>query len=286
MAVRRTGLILLATTAALASCSQAPDQASSSGESAADSARAPDISPTAAPGVAFSYDYDFQLPDRRISEVQEQHARACEQLGLAQCRIAGMTFGIDENEQINASLKLKLDPAIARDFGSKASKLVDASDGRLVNLQISGDDVGSGVDLSRARKVELERRIAELETRLSRLRAEDSARGALIAQIDGLKEELANQDRSIAAGQMQLANTPMMFEYYGSGGVPGFRGNPIREAWHTFMGTLVLLVRFLLQALAVLVPIALISALLLLLWRASPAKAVRRWLRPQSDRTE
>ena len=286
MMMKRTRLLMLASAALLASCSQPAEERTQSSDVAFDSARAPDVSPTAAPGVAFNYDYDFQLPDERISEIQERHARACEQLGLAKCRIAGMTFGIEENEQVNASLRVKLDPAIARQFGGSASKLVEASDGRLVNLHISGDDVGSAIDSSRVRKAELERRIAELETRLGSLRVADPTRGSIIQQVEVLRAELAAQEQSIAGGQAQLASTPMLFEYYGSGGVPGFRGNPLREAWHTFLGTLVTLVRVLLQALAILVPVALLLGLLLFIWRAWPVTSLRRWIAGKQETTE
>lgn len=47
----------------------------------------------------------------------------------------------------------------------------------------------------------------------------------------------------------------MAFHYCGRGGVPGFRGNPVRAAWQTFVTTVVWLVQILLQALAVLVPL-------------------------------
>src|SRR4051812_27650401 len=43
----------------------------------------PNVSPSAAPGVAFNYRYAFRLPAARVSQIQEQHARACEQLGVS-----------------------------------------------------------------------------------------------------------------------------------------------------------------------------------------------------------
>ena len=278
MSLKRSGLILLLASAAIVSCSQQPEQSSPSQEMAADSARAPDIAPSAAPGVAFAYGYNFQLPDKRISEVQEGHARECEQLGLAKCRITGMTYGIDENEQVSGSLRVKLNPAIARSFGKQAWGLVEKSDGRLVNLQISGDDVGSGIDAAQRRRSELSQRITDLEKKLAALPAADPGRSDLISQIEALKEEIGGQQRAIDSGQDQLANTPMTFDYYGSGGVPGFRGNPIREAWHTLVATVVITIRFLLQALAVVLPLALLVGLLILIWRSAPIRWFRRWL--------
>jgi hypothetical protein len=53
----------------------------------------PAIGPSAAPGVAFNYRYAFRLPGERVSAVQEQHAAACEKLGLDRCRITGCATG-------------------------------------------------------------------------------------------------------------------------------------------------------------------------------------------------
>ena len=59
-------------------------------DSRATVAGGPNVGPTAAPGVAFNYRYAFRLPAERIAQVQEQHARTCEGLGVARCRITGM----------------------------------------------------------------------------------------------------------------------------------------------------------------------------------------------------
>ena len=70
----------------------------------------------------------------------------------------------------------------------------------------------------------------------------------------------------------------MQFAYYGEGGAPGFRGNPLREAWHLFVATVVTLTGLVLRALAVLVPLGLILIVLVLLWRSWPVRRIRRWL--------
>src|SRR5687768_3770677 len=97
--------LLLAT----AACGQNAEQAGYSGgggdnmttmdaatESAVDSSsRAsgpPGIAPTAAPGVAFNYRYAFRLPGENISRVQEEHAQACEKMGIELCRITAMNY--------------------------------------------------------------------------------------------------------------------------------------------------------------------------------------------------
>jgi hypothetical protein len=69
----------------------------------------PGIGPSAAPGVAFNYRYAFRLPGERISAVQEQHAAACEKLGLDRCRITGMRYRLLGEEDVEAMLAFKLD---------------------------------------------------------------------------------------------------------------------------------------------------------------------------------
>ena len=82
----------------------------------------PDISPTAAPGVAFNYRYAFRLPSERIEEVQERHAAGCEALGPNRCRITGMLYRVVGDGDIEATLSFQLDPAIARRFGRAGSR--------------------------------------------------------------------------------------------------------------------------------------------------------------------
>ena len=62
-----------------ASCSSNSPNPSRSESS--DTNAPPNISPTAAPGVAFKYGYEFSLSDERIATTQEVHASACEKLG-------------------------------------------------------------------------------------------------------------------------------------------------------------------------------------------------------------
>lgn len=287
MRLKTSAPILLASLAVLASCSQDPSSRESSGaESSADSRSGPSFSPTAAPGVAFSYNYNFEVPDQRIAKVQEGHARACEQLGVTKCRITGVTYGVDESDQVAGMLRLKLDPALARGFGKQASDLVQSSDGRLINLAISGDDAGSSIVASQRRTGDLERRTADLEARLAAIPASDPSRGTLASQIESLRQQLSDERQSIQSGQDLLATTPMTFEYYGRGAVPGFHGDPIREAWHTLISTVVTLVRVLLQLLAVLIPLGLLAALIVLLWRSRPMRWMRGWFRPKASAEE
>ena len=92
---------------------------------------APNIGPTAAPGVAFNYRYAFRLAAPRIAEVQEQHALMCERLTVARCRITGLRYRVVNDRDIEAMLALKLDPSVARHFGREGVQTVTAAEGML-----------------------------------------------------------------------------------------------------------------------------------------------------------
>ena len=240
----------------------------------------PDIAPSAAPGVAFAYAYDYRLNDKSISTVQERHAATCERLGLSRCRITGLKYNIGENEQVTAMLAVKLDPAIARQFGKQSSALVEVAGGRLVNAEFSGEDEGSAIVSATTDRREVETRIADIEKRLAVLRAGDRERATLQSQLDDLRTTLTDRSKAIAASQEKLANTPMTFNYYGKGGVPGFRGiNPLAESWSTFIASAVTMITVLLQVLGAILPWALLLLAIVLLVRSRLGIAVRRWWR-------
>lgn len=284
----RSVLILSLSSIGLLLCScSANDQGRQSNErEASDTSSPPDISPTAAPGVAFNYNYEFNLPDERISATQEAHASACEKLGLSRCRITGMSYTVDQNEQVTAELDLKLDPLIARQFGKSAQQLVQSNDGKLIRLAIGSSDEGEAIAQATKQKSDASAQIAELQQELARAKAGTEAHANILSQIQALQRQASEQSAAIQTSQAALASTPMELHYYGSGGVPGFHGNPVREAWHTFVTTVVWMVQILLQALAVLVPLGILAAIVIALWRTRPLRAFRRWLAGAAEPVE
>ncbi len=185
----------------------------------------PDVSPTAAPGVAFHYRYAFRLPAQNVDQVQEQHARTCEQLGIARCRITGMRYRVDRDGDIEGFLAFKLEPALARRFGRSALEAVLRAEGMLVDAEISGTDVGSSIRSA-------SRNIAEMTEELNRIETRLAQRGTPAAERDRLENEAQQLRQSIRASranrednQESLATTPMVFQY-GSGELaPGFDGD-------------------------------------------------------------
>ena len=163
---------LALTLALFAACSKQ----NGSGQSG-DLHEAPDVSPTAAQGVAWRYAYEFQLPDDAIEAVQEAHASECEALGVSRCRITGLRYSVSNDNAVSAMLEVKLAPELARQFGKQATGNVRKAGGRLSNTEFSGEEVGPAAPKSTRMLARCSAR--PLATRAMRRRRSPTSRSSL-----------------------------------------------------------------------------------------------------------
>lgn len=195
--------------------------------------RPPEVSPTAAPGVAFDYRYSFRLPPERIGAVQEQHAAACEKLGPDRCRITGMTYEQDGDEDVSAQLLLKLDPQLARRFGREASDAVTRSDGLIAAVEISGEDVGSAIESDQQNQAQVQESLRRIEGELAQKGRSGTERAELQRQAEQLRQSTRMNEQTIGARRKQLATTPMAFRYT-AGETDQSLGGDVRQALSAF----------------------------------------------------
>lgn len=245
----------------------------------------PNVSPTAAPGVAFRYFYTFELPDESISAVQEKHAARCESLGVSRCRITGLNYTVEAEDAVSATLTVKLEPTIARQFGKEAASDVIDADGRLRSTQFIGEDTEPTTTEAFRQQSDIRTRIADIEKQLAST-SKDNERAQLQSQLNELRSQLSNAAARIEGAKAQLASTPMTFTYYGRGGISGFRTNPLREAGRLFVSSVVTMIDVVLRLLAMLLPWLLLIALLVLAGRSSVGRRVGRFFVPKRGYAE
>jgi hypothetical protein len=274
MKSRTARFAFLATTAFLiCSCSKQQGQ-----EESREQAGTPDVSPTAAPGVAWRYAYDFQLPDDAIEKVQETHASECEALGIASCRITGLRYSVSDDNAVSAMLEVKLAPSIARQFGKRAAGDVRSAGGRLSSTEFTGEDTGPALSEASRSQADLQTHIADVQKSLTNADLKGSERSQLQSQLRELKSQLAETQSAAAQTQEKLASTPMTFNYYGKGGITGFGGrNPVFDAARSFVASLVTMITLLLQVLAVLLPWVILIGLLVFVVRSKAGRAIGRF---------
>jgi hypothetical protein len=255
--------VLGLTVLALAGCGRAPDSVSESGDAAA-----PGIAVTAAPGVAFNYRYAFRLPAAAIAATQEAHAGACERLGIARCRITGMRYRLVGENDIEAMLAFKLDPAIAREFGRRGVLTAEQAKGRLVDAEITGTDAGAAAAAFDAQRAEATDALARLDRDIAAARS-----GAERAELQRRRAEIADRIGSARAGAAEqrasLATTPVTFGYESGPAVRGFDTSaPLTSALDTAVASAQATLVVVLGLFAIAGPPALALLLLWLAWRA------------------
>ena len=228
----------------------------------------PNISVSAAPGVAFNYRYAYRLPNARISPAQEAHAAMCEKLGITRCRITGMRYSLVNERDVSASLELKLDPKIARAFGKDATKVVTDAEGMLVDQQISGVDAGASIDRANRGRAQLQDELDRVTRELARPGLSNVVRDRLLSEAQSLRAQIAALGEQKRADEESLATTPMAF-YYGSGdAIPGFdEATPIGDAFQRAGYILMSTLGFLIVAIAALLPWILLAGLAYWIYR-------------------
>ena len=252
-------LLLLAT----ASCGRAGDEASAPRQdstadmAASEEAGPPGVAPTAAPGVAFNYRYAFRLPAARIGPVQEEHAAACERLGVARCRITAMHYERRDEDDIQAQLGFKLDPALARAFGKQGIEAVTRAEGELAQADITGTDVGGEIAAGARSEAQIREELERIERQLARGGLGAAERAQLQQQAQDLRNLLRAGQAEQTGRREQLASTPVTFDYR-AGDTHGPLRRAIEESGDNFAGGLAMLLIVLVTLLPWLVAIAMI----------------------------
>lgn len=246
------------------------NEASVASDSAEEAAGAgPRVAPTAAPGVAFDYHYVFRLAAERIQDVQQQHAAACEKMGIDHCRITGMRYRLVGKDEVEAMLAFKIDPALARAFGKQGIDEVVKADGLLAEAEITGTDAGAKIAEANSEAGSLSDQLKAVEAQLARPRLSGAERAELQNQAQALRDRIAAAQGEKKIAQASLATTPMSFDYSTDDlSRPRFR-QALAQAGDNFVGG----AQWLLIIAISLLPWAFAAGLLWFAWRR-----VRAWL--------
>ena len=279
--MRASGTAVCIAIAMLAGCSKAPD--GTDAPAASDTAGAPGIAVTAAPGVAFNYRYGFRLPPRAIAAVQEAHASTCEKLGIARCRITGMDYRVVGENDIRGSLHFKLDPAIARAFGKRGIDIVQDAKGTLVSAEITGTDAAEAIERAGGTQAEAAAAVARADAALARSGASAEERAELQRQRAAAATAARDAAATAADNRASLARTPMTFDYESGDAVRGFDTSaPLTSALDTMVASGQVTLAVLLGIVAIFGPPAIVFVIGLLLWRRM-RRPVARWRREADD---
>jgi len=264
LALASTALMLVAGCSKPSDHSEPPRQAEAASpagaarEAAADAASVPDIGGAAAPGVAFTYSYAFTLPARAISDVQQKHAAACEQLGPSRCRITGMSFQQPSEDEASARLDFLLAPDVAHRFGADAVDAVEKAKGALDRAMVNGTNAGDEIVLSQENSAAIQAEVERIQARLNTRGLTAQERTELTQKLERLHEQLQVEAQNRRGKEASIASTPVSFTYASQGIVAGGGGfgKAASASWSSFSALMTVLMIGLGYALPWLLPVA------------------------------
>ncbi|MDE2403325.1 MAG: hypothetical protein KGM17_01230 [Sphingomonadales bacterium] len=173
----------------------------------------PNVGVNAAPGIAVSYDYAFRLAAEKVAAMQEQHASACEALGPATCRVAGMTYEVSRQRWVTGTLELRLAPGAARKFGKGAIDAVVQGGGMLASARIESENAGATIAQAAANGASYADDKARIEKQLAQPGLGSTERSQLQAQLAALADAGREVKVAAATEAARLASTPVMLRY-------------------------------------------------------------------------
>lgn len=266
----------------LSSCSEKP--ANEAMDEKDVSYAGPQLSASAAPDVAFVYDYAFSLPNSAVAPLQEQNAAACEKLGPSKCQITAMRYDLVRGGNVTGSLSVSLDRNIARSFGKDGVAAAERLDGKLTSASIEGEDLAGQIATAKRATASKAEQITDIERQLQQRKLGDRERAELRSQLETLRTTRDESANAQVLAETQIALTPMTLRYYGSGEM-ALSDNPITSAGGAFLASASSILTIMLFGLAYGLPWIVSALLLLALWRTKPVKKLRAFVTPSKPET-
>lgn len=277
-------LIALSIALLLSACADKKSEEAASDQSATTESAGPAISGAVAPGVAFRYNYAFTLPGKSISQVQRQHAAACQNLGPSRCRVTAIAYDQPGEDQVSAQLDLLLAPDLAHRFANEGIAAVERAEGELDNAHVVGENAGDAIKLSQADSAANEAEIARIEARLAAKGLTNAERVELRQQIATLREQQRGQAQDRKAKEASIATTPVVFGYASEDILSG-KGTFSKAAGASWSSVQSLLA-FVTLLLGLALPWALLAAGGFYLWRALRLKRLVPIGKPEPSPSE
>ncbi|WCM29383.1 hypothetical protein NDN01_11065 [Sphingomonas sp. QA11] len=164
------------------------------------------------------------MPGSRIAAVQESHARGCDQLGPARCRILAIRYNVDDRNRVEATLTLKLDPTVARAYGKGATDAVTRAGGSMTGADIAGADSGTAAGRSDGVVARLRESLGNAEAQL-RGTVSPEERVQLSARMDRLRAAIGTIGEVDQGAGTGVATTPVLLTYASGNAVSGLGGS-------------------------------------------------------------
>jgi Domain of unknown function (DUF4349) len=260
----------------------APDQATSkvAGEGGAASQSDPSANSPAVGGILLAYSYSarFSLPRDNVGVLKRKHEAECAAAGVNTCQIVTAALQSDD-DGAQANLSIRATPAWLGGFRGRLESDAKGQDGKLVEQNVSSEDLTRAITDSEARlralkalRARLEALIADRPAKLADLLDAERELARVQGDIDSFESNLAVMRARVDMSAMDLTYQSR------SVAVGGGTFDPLVRAITGFVGVMAGSLGAVITFIAMVLPFALVLGPLGwwgLRWRAKRARAAK-----------
>jgi uncharacterized protein DUF4349 len=214
------------------------------------------------PQLAYIYKYALAAPPKEVRHLVSKHEAMCWAAGPTVCQVTGSNITEDGPDKISATLTLRAQPQWLRQFRMGLEDDTKAVGGRMTATDTSSDDLSRSIvdtEAALTAKTILRDRLQEtLRTRSGKVKdffEMEQQLAQVQGEIDATRSELAMMRTRVATSELRID--------YRSEGVlaPNGAFAPIGAAAEDVVGIFVAVLAFLIRALAVVAPVAMLGGL-------------------------
>lgn len=213
-----------------------------------------------APQLAYEYSYGFQGSAKGIETLRQSDQAACAHAGPAECQLLASTSDSNNDaDVVNKSLELRVSPAWLKRWQGGLDASVSKAGAHITQESVSSEDLSLQIVDVSARlknKLALRDRLQEI------IRTSNGKIAELVEaenQLSQVQSDIDSTQSQLAVMQKRVATIHLSLSYRSeAAATSNSTFAPVSDAWNGILRNMMLMVSFLITAVAFLVPLAIV----------------------------
>lgn len=219
--------------------------------------------------IAYTYEYAFAVPSRRLQELMEAQKAACQQAGPAKCYIVSSSTNGLGQDSASGQMQIKAAADWIASFQSGLPTSLKGFDARIDSTNTEAEDLTTQI-------IDITARLNSNKTLRDRLQALLKDRPGKLGDLLDIERELArvqgeidSTESVLAAMKLRVAMSTLTLSYKGEySAVSESIWRPLGDAFKAFLPNIVGSMAFIVEALSsLLIWIVLLAGVVLFVWK-------------------
>ncbi len=153
--------------------------------------------PARARMLAYRFSFSFSIPAKNLSDVAQRAVQSCQDAGLDRCQIVHSSLNQYDQDQISASLSLRVDPKWFENYRQSLAQDSKQAGGKMTSSNVSAEDLSIAIS-------DADARLSSLQTLRTRLQNLLETKGSTVKDLMAVERELARVQGQIESSTARL----------------------------------------------------------------------------------